>query len=281
VKLDQQKLSNYYAEVTPSMGMHLISANIIDPFWKLRWCRKWDHQMDITPEDKTSYPTQYQQALLHYVEDEYCDNHRRVPVQKPESVPSSNHVPSTMATGSSQSSFDPCQVSSDDEDYLTPHNVAEMVPRKSDRAACILTVARLHLNSLPEAPKNWLHINSNLNDYHSGQMEISITFVVPDITDWWAQQETTHSMYTDLSNVVHDIFSIIPHGVGVVARVSLGRDIIRWSQSNTARETHCKIVIPRQFTGANYRILAGGDPALDTTNTETTSEIKLEAEERK
>jgi len=36
VKLAQQKLSKYYAEVTPSMGMLHISAHILDPFQKLR-----------------------------------------------------------------------------------------------------------------------------------------------------------------------------------------------------------------------------------------------------
>jgi hypothetical protein len=131
-----------------------------------------------------------------------------------------------MASASYQSSFDPYDSSNDDEEYLTPNNVAEMTPRRSDRAARLLTAARLYLNSPPEAPKNWGQINPNLNDYHSNQMEISITFWIPDITDWWRQQAEMHSKYADLSNVAHDIFSIIPHGVGVEASFSLGRDVI-------------------------------------------------------
>jgi len=35
VKLARQKLCKYYVEVTPTMGMLLISANILDPFRKL------------------------------------------------------------------------------------------------------------------------------------------------------------------------------------------------------------------------------------------------------
>jgi len=42
VKLAQQKLSKYYAEVTPSTGMLLISAHILDPFRKLRSFRQLD-----------------------------------------------------------------------------------------------------------------------------------------------------------------------------------------------------------------------------------------------
>ena len=42
------------------------------------------------------------------------------------------------------------------------------------------------------------------------------------MADWWCEQEETHSEYADLANVVRDIFSIIPHSVGVEAYFSLG-----------------------------------------------------------
>jgi len=112
-------------------------------------------------------------------------------------------------------------------------------------------------------------------------MEISSTFWIPDITDWWRQQEETHSNYADLSNVARDIFSIIPHGVGVEASFSLGRDVIGWRQSKTTGETLREKVMVRQFARANNGILAGTDPEFDTTNTENDSEMKKEAEERK
>jgi hypothetical protein len=65
-----------------------------------------------------------------------------------------------------------------------PNNVAETTPGRSDCAARLLTAIRLYLNSPPEAPKNWGQINPNLNDYHTDPMEISITFSIPDKTDW-------------------------------------------------------------------------------------------------
>jgi hypothetical protein len=185
VKLAGQKLSKYYSEVTPTKGMLLISTHILDPFRKLRSFRKWDKGKDINPEDETSYTTQYQEAFLKYVENEYCAEHRRALVNTLETVLTSNLVPSAMASWSYQSSFDPYDWSSDDEEYSTPNNVAETTPRRSDRSACLLTAARLYLNSPPEAPKNWGKINPNLNDYHSDPMEISSTFWIPNITDWW------------------------------------------------------------------------------------------------
>jgi len=117
----------------------------------------------------------------------------------------------------------------------------------------------------------------NLNDCHSNQMEISRTFRILDIANWCPEQEDTHSKSADLSNVAHDIFSIIPHGVGVEASFLLSRDVIGWRQSKTTGETIRKKVIVRQFADANEGILSGGDPAVDTRNTENNSQMKNEA----
>jgi hypothetical protein len=100
VKLARQKLSKYHAEVTPMMGKPLISAHILDPFRKLRSSRKWDQGMDINPEDEIFYTTQYQEAFLKFVENEYCVKHRCVPVNKFGTVQSSNLIPSATASRS-------------------------------------------------------------------------------------------------------------------------------------------------------------------------------------
>jgi len=174
-----------------------------------------------------------------------------VPVNKLQTVPSSNLDPSATVSGSYQSSSDPYDSSIDDEDYSTPNNVAETPPGQSDRAPRLLTAARLHLYMPAEAPMDCGRINLNLNDYYSDRMEISSPFWLPDITDWWHQQEETHSKYADLSNVAHNIVSIIPHGVGVEASFSLGRDVIRWRQSKTTGETIRKKAVIRAFAQAN------------------------------
>jgi len=141
--------------------------------------------MDINPEDKTFYTTQYKEAFLKYMENEYCAKHRCVRVNESENVPSRNLIPSAMASASLQLSFYPYDLFSDDEEYLMPTDVGETTPRRSDRAAHLLTATRLYLNSLPQTPKNWGQVDPNLNDYYSDPMEISSTFWIPDITDWW------------------------------------------------------------------------------------------------
>ena len=186
-----------------------------------------------------------------------------------------------MASGSCQSSFDPYDMSRDDDEYLMPNNVAETTPGWSDRAPHLLTATRLYLNSPPDAPKHWGQINPNVNDYHSDPMEMSSTIWLPDITNWWHRQEETHSKYADCSNVVHDIFCIIPHGVKVEASFCLGWDVIGWRQSKTTGETLRQKVVVKQFARANNGILAGADPELDATNTYNDSDMIKEAEERK
>jgi hypothetical protein len=100
VKVARQKLSKYYADVTQTTGMLLLSAHILDPFRNLRSFRKWDTRLDIILEDETSYTTHYQQAFLQYVEIEDCAKHRCVPVNNLQTVPSSNLVPAAMASRS-------------------------------------------------------------------------------------------------------------------------------------------------------------------------------------
>ena len=131
--------------------------------------------MDINPEDETSYTTQYQEAFLKYVANEYCAKHRQVLVNKLETVPRCILVPSATPSVSYQSWFELYDLSGDDEEYLMFNNVVETTLGRSDRATHLLTAAKFNLNSPPVAPKNWGQINPNLNDYHSNPMESSST----------------------------------------------------------------------------------------------------------
>ena len=80
--------------------------------------------MDINCEEKTFYATQYQEAVLKYVENTYSAKNKRVPVSTLDHIPSSNFFLSSTASGFCTSSFDPYDLSSDDEEYLMPNNVA-------------------------------------------------------------------------------------------------------------------------------------------------------------
>jgi len=280
VKFARQKLWKYYADVTSMTGIHLLSPHILEPFLKLRSFRKWENGMDIYPEDKTSYYTQYQEAFLKYVENENYTEHRRWSVIKPNNVPGSNHFHSTKACGFGQSSFHQYDLSSNDEEYITPESVAETTPGRSNHTAPLSRAARLYFNSPPEEPKNWGQGNPNLNDYHFNPMEISSTFWLLALPDCWHQQEETHAKYADLSKVACNIFSIIRHGDGVEVRFSLGHDIISWRQSKATGETLPENVIVMQMARGNYTISSGDYTALDLTQTENDLDLRNVAVER-
>jgi len=61
-------------------GLLPISVYILDLFRKLGSLRKWDKVMDTNSEDKTFCTTQYQEAILKYIENEYCAQHWRLSV---------------------------------------------------------------------------------------------------------------------------------------------------------------------------------------------------------
>ena len=231
--------------MNPTTDIILISIPILNLFGKLQSIQKPDKGLDINPADETSHTTQYRETFRKYVENEYCTKHRPVPVNKPETVARSNYFPLVMASGSGQSSFDGYDLSREDEEFLTLTNVAKITPRWNYHAARFLTAGRLHLNSPPEAPMNWGQRNTHLNNYHSDPMEISRMFWRPDITSWWRQRVETHRMYADLFNVVRDIFSIIPHGIGVESGFALGWDIISRRQRETTGKTVCEKVVVR------------------------------------
>jgi hypothetical protein len=77
------------------------------------------------------------------------------------------------------------------------------------------------------------------------------------------------------------MFSIIPHGVEVVACFSHARHVIGCRLSKiTGKTLHEKVVVSL-FARANTAILPGTDPEWNTTNTQNDSEMKKEVEERK
>jgi len=156
VKFPWQKLSINDAEVTPTTGVHPMSALILDSFQNLSSFQKCDKAMDVNPEDMSFHIAQYEEAFLQYVENECCAKQRWMSAIQSEDVPGSNIIPSAKASRFGQLSVDPYDWSSDDEENLMPKRMAEMTPGWSKCAAHLLPAARLHLNSVPATPKKWV-----------------------------------------------------------------------------------------------------------------------------
>jgi len=161
-----------------------------------------------------------------------------------------------------------------------PKSMADTTPGRSDCAACLLSATCIYFNSPSESTNNLGQVVPNLNHDHSDPMMISSTYWSPHSTDWWHHLEEMHSQYVYFPCVVNDIFSIRPHGHGVVASFSVEQDVIGWRQLETTGKTLPKKVLVCQISSVNDGILAGNNPVLDTTGTENVFEMKRVPEER-
>jgi len=89
-------------------------------------------------------------------------------------------------------------------------------------------------------------------------MENSSTFCLLDISDWWRQQEETHSKYADISNEVRDTVPIIPHGVGVEASFSLAEMLL----AGGCQKPHAKPFAKKSLSGSSLEPIMGFLQAL-------------------
>jgi hypothetical protein len=90
-----------------------------------------------------------------------------------------------------------------------------------------------------------------------------------------------NTKYSDLANIAHNIFMIMPYRVGAEASISLCRDVIGWRLSNTMGEIHREEVVVRQFAMYNLGLLASHTVQIYSSILDNDFEVKKEAEKRK
>lgn len=95
-------------------------------------------------------------------------------------------------------------------------------------------------------------MNPKIDEYNSNTITISYTLWLPDITDWWHQQEKTDSINAALSDMARDIFCIILNGLGVKAIFHLGPDVNGRAESNPTRVMIQENDVVRRFDKANH-----------------------------
>jgi hypothetical protein len=80
--------------------------------------------MDDNPENKKSFTTKYQVAFLKYVENEYCAKHPQMSVIKSKNDLHTHFLPPAKASGLGPWCFNVYDLSTDDDEYITPGWVA-------------------------------------------------------------------------------------------------------------------------------------------------------------
>ena len=251
VRCARAKLRKYYSRVTPETGLILISAAILDPFRKLRIFESWDKEMGMISDDPDSYTSQYSHAFLEYWEKNYVDveggslggdgNKEKEKESEIDNGNGEKVLPQIYGLESS-----------DEEDNIQMTESTYSTPRTASRKSLLMQQARQYLANAR------VNIESEQHDYPIGDElmsddpeEVTASFWYPDVAGWWMKQERRMGDYRDLARMARDIFSVMPHGVGVEASFSLGRDVISWRQSRTKAATLQQKVVVRQWARSN------------------------------
>jgi len=275
----RSKLSAYYAEVTPESGLLLILVQMLDPYRKTRMFQHWDKRAGVSPASPGSYTSQYTQAFLDYWEKNYVSKMIEKATIKLEPAGPS---PAKANAGSlpKPSNFVYC-VDSDSDDEI-PASLLTATPRRTNHRAQLVGIARQYLENSRIDAASIGQINpandDSLTDPDANPNDVTGSFWSPSVAAWWKQQVNTASEYAPMAEMARDIFSVIPHGVGVEASFSLGRDVIGWRQSKTSGSTLQQKVVVRQWARSNQGILADtfSDTLLDND-----VEGKVDAEQSK
>ena len=260
VQAAHRKLQGYYAQVTPESGLLLILAALLDPFRKAKTFKLWDSRMNIDPRDPTSYTFQYTEAFLSYWEENYVLSDGPVPGVK------IGMKGNPFIEGETQSSEEE-PLSPGESLYFSDSEDADfeetarpiypgITPARASRQERMKDVARSYLSTLPVDIASIDQRRPNIDDLKSEDPdEMTAGFWKPDVAAYWLQQEENFGEYAVLARMARDIFSVIPHGVGVESSFSLGRDLIGWRQSSTNGETLRRKVIVRQYARSNPGLL--------------------------
>ena len=251
VRCARTKLRKYYAKVTPETGLILILATMLDPFTKGQIFEGWDKEMGVGSGDQTSYSRQYSDAFLDYWEKQYVDIDM-AKIGKAKDV-ERQPIPRTEKSIRRIYLLD----SSDEEDDCQIQETIQCTPRTSSRKSHLMQQARQYLANVPVNIQSLqpepLEVQDDLMS--NDPEEITASFWYPDVGGWWLKQETSMGEYRDLAKMARDIFSVMPHGVGVESSFCLGRDVIGWRQCRTTGVTLQQKVVVRQWARNNGGLL--------------------------
>jgi len=283
VRSARAKLRKYYTKVTPETGLILILATMLDPFRKLQTFKGWDKEMGKSSDDSDSYERQYCDAFLSYWENNYVNNLDSLEGNGTDERKKTRGGGSGRLLGNEGKQIPRIyglDSSDEEEDDGNEDHRTHSTPRTASRKSLLMQQARQYLANGRANIQSWQH------DYPLGEEQMSndpeemtASFWYPDVAGWWLKQETTMGEYRDLAKMARDIFSVMPHGVGVEASFSLGRDIISWRQSRTKGSTLQQKVVVRQWARSNDGLLP--EEAIQSAGSDVNNEEKQKQEDQK
>jgi hypothetical protein len=274
----RKKLSSYYAEVTPESGLLLILAHMLDPYRKTRTFQVWDKRAGVDPNSSDSYTWQYKKAFLNYWDQHYVTKIIESTSQNSDNAKSSDKT--QLSDTPSEPSNLAYTFDSDSDDNQSLSALPTTTPRRTSRRENLLRIAHQYLDNSRVDPASFGQTNPGGDDTDGDTNPdlASGCFWSASVAAWWKHQVTHVTEYAPLSQMARNIFAVMPHGVGVEASFSLGRDVIGWRQARTSGATLQQKVVVRQWARSNSGQLA--DASIDRL-TQNDAAAKAKAEQLK
>ena len=279
------KLKEYYAKVTPRVGTLLLMATMLDPYQKLSPFKKWDRAEGNDDTEPSSFKQQHRKLFLEYFETHYLpaiENHPPGPLASQQAHASNTPQNTTFnrkklrrddsdsENDNSERSVEPEQRRYDERHSLTgilangtvldgyPNGNVDRTFMNIDRQKYLLAAVEYidsRRFSMDQARDE--HFGTVAGDLDAQEEEnddpgkVTISWFEPGPDGYWrkiasmpAQGDIKYLQRVE--QMARDIFSCVPHGVGVESSFSIARNVISWKQSRMTANTLKSNMIVRQ-----------------------------------
>lgn len=282
LKAATHKLKHYYQKVTPRNGTLLLMATMLDPYQKLLPFHKWDSAEGCLPSSPDSFTSQHRMLFLRYFEVNYLrpiETHHDISTQDHGNTPASQQSGETTTYSKSLPGFGS---DSEDEDLTAETRSVEILPGygsvltggtylKEYPDGCIVrTPGNVERKRYLDAAVDYINGDrlrksaaheeffgrkaGNLNDLEEENQDptrITVSWFNPTPDNFWRQVSSPslsqhHQYLLPVEQMARDIYSCVPHGVGVESSFSIGRNVLSWKQSRMTASTLQSMIVTRQ-----------------------------------
>ena len=273
------KLKEYYLKVTPRAGTLLLMATMLDPYQRLSPFKKWDRAEGFSATEAHSF--QYQHRLLFL---QYFETHYLPPIETqlsgtsdcPQLAPQTTFRTKPRRDQDDSDSEDDTPTSAqqpvgfNDRSLLTgviaegtflrgyPNGIIDRtfgnLERKKYLMAAVEYIDSRRFSHQQGQDEYFGFTAGNLDtleEENDDPGKITISWFKPTPDGYWAKIAIAPSRgdmkyLQRVEEMARDIFSCVPHGVGVESSFSIARNVVSWKQSRMTAKTLQANMIVRQ-----------------------------------
>jgi hypothetical protein len=237
-----QKLTNKRSEWKKDVksGLIYILAHCLDPTQKFKVFKIWDMDENYA----THYEQDYKKAVLDYFKKNYAPS----PSPSPATPENTTIQPTQRHRKERRAAFDSDE--SSDEDKLSefdrkPGQTYTLSPYQQ-----AIIYAERYIN---DGPIKRSSLHEPCDYIGENELKAGYTNKVNFFSFWRTEMNAQRPGSAPFLRMVRDVYSVIPHGVGVEGSFSLGRQALSWRQHRMKASTLSKFIVVRQWQEKEVR----------------------------